>query len=198
MPRLRPVAVVCSALLIVAAATAAHVNAEVLRMAIDRPTALGFLRAAMPYTIEVGAAGLMQRFRLSNPRNLIFEKGQLRLSLDCAGAPIPFDGVVEPVLAISFDPRRGAWVVRAESLPVILTGIGTIQLDQFVKPFVLPVVVSTELDAGVKGLSIDLAIRALEILPDRIELRADMAFRPPEPPRAAPSGGPKGSIIPHP
>lgn len=184
MPCSRVIVQLCAALLTVAALAAAPASAEVLRLAIDRPTALGFLRAAMPYSVEVGAAGLTQRFRLSNPRGIVFEKGKLRLTLDCEGTPIPFDGVVEPVLAISFDPKVGAWIVRAESLPVTLAGIGTIHLDQFVKPFVLPVVVSTELDAGVKGLGVDLAIRALEILPDRIELRADMAFRPPEPPRA--------------
>ena len=168
-------AFLCSILVLSAAIPAA--SAESVVMTIDRPTALNFLRAATPYKVEVGAAGLSETLILFNPRELVFTGGKLRLKIDCRGEPIPLEAVLEPTLVIAFDRRLNAFVARVESLPIGLGALGTIQLDQYLEPFILPVTFSQTLETGLPGLTIDYLIRDVKVLDDRVEARADLVFR---------------------
>ena len=146
-------------------------------MTIDRPTTLNFLRAATPYKVEVGVTGLSETLTLYNPRELVFIGGRLRLKIDCKGEPIAVEAVLEPTMAITFDRRLNAFVARVESLPLKLGSLGTIQLDQYLEPFILPVSFSQTLEAGLPGLTIDYLIRDVKVLDDRLEARADLVFR---------------------
>lgn len=162
-------------------------RAESVVMAVDRPTALNFLRAATPYTIQVGAAGLTQRIILFNPRELRFEGGLIRLKVDCRGEPVDVRAVLEPTLEISFDRQQNAFVAKVRSLPLAIGGLGTVQLDSYLDPIVLPSSFSNTLEAGIPGLVIDTVVRELTVLEDRIEAKADLVFRknPPTPRTAA-------------
>ena len=179
-----PLALTLGAALALAASTA---RAESVVMAVDRPTALNFLRAATPYTIQVGTAGLSQRIILYNPRELRFEAGLIRLKVDCRGEPMDVRAVLEPTLEVSFDRQKNAFVAKVRSLPLSLGTLGTIQLDRYLDPIVLPSTFTNTLEAGIPGLVIDTVVRDLRVLEDRIEAKADLVFRknPPAPATAA-------------
>jgi len=159
--------------------------AESVVMTIDRPTTLNFFRAATPYKIDVGTAGLSETLTLYNPRELVFVDGRMRLKIDCRGEPIPVEAVLEPTMAVTFDRKLNAFVARVESLPVRLGAIGTIQLDQYLDPFILPVSFSQTLESGLPGLTIDYILRDVKVLDDRLEARADLVFRRTPPPKTS-------------
>lgn len=152
-------------------------------MTIDRPTTLSFMRAATPYTFDVNVAGFKQRLTLLNPRELRFEGGNIRVKVDCRGESMGVSAVLEPTLAVYFDRQKNAWVAKVQSLPLSLGALGTINLDQYLQPFVLPVSFSQTLEDGIPGLTIDYLIRDLKVLDERIEAKADLLFRrqPPHP-----------------
>ncbi|HET6372360.1 MAG TPA: hypothetical protein VFG76_03580 [Candidatus Polarisedimenticolia bacterium] len=162
---------------------AAPVRAESVLMTVDRPTMLNFLRAATPYSLEVSKAGFTETLILYNPRELRFEGGKIRLKIDCRGEVLPFSAVLEPTMSVSFDKTRNAFAAKVESLPVNLGAMGTIYLDQQIKPLLIPSAFSQTLQAGLPGLTIDTVVRDLKVLEDRIEARADLVFRkvPPAP-----------------
>ncbi|MGH2670900.1 MAG: hypothetical protein ACRDH5_17610, partial [bacterium] len=58
---------------------------------------------------------------------------------------------------------------------------GTVYLDQYLDPIVLPVSFSQTLESGVPGLTIDTVIRNVHVLEDRIEAKADLVFRKTQP-----------------
>ena len=155
--------------------------AESLTMSLDKPTALHFLRAATPYKLEVTKFGLTENFTFYNPRELRFEEGHIRLLIDCRAEPIIFETILEPTLSVSFDRMKNAFVVKVESLPVRIGRLGTINLDNYIDPVVIPVSFKHPLDIGVEGLSVETIIRGLKVHEDRIEAKADLIFRK-EPP----------------
>jgi hypothetical protein len=167
------------------AAVPASSFAQSVVMTVDRPTTLNFLRAATPYSFEVGATGLTESFTLLNPRELVFEGGRMRLKIDCRGEPIPFSAVLEPTLSVTFDRQLNAFVAKVQSLPIKLGPLGTVQLDQYLDPFVLPVSFTQTLEAVIPGLTIDYIIRDVRVLEDRLEARADLVFRKNPPARAS-------------
>ena len=173
----------CAALVLCAVISSAA--AESVIMTIDRATTLNFFRAATPYKIDVGAAGLSETLTLFNPRELVFAEGRMRLKIDCRGEPIPIEAVLEPTMIVTFDRKLNAFVARVESLPIGLGPLGTIQLDQYLEPFILPVSFSQTLESGVPGLTIDYLIREVKVLDDRIEARADLVFRKTPPPKSS-------------
>ncbi len=163
-------------------------RAESILMTVDRPTLLNFLRAATPYSLDVTKAGLTETLTLLNPRELRFETGKIRLKVDCRGEPVPFEGILEPTLAVYFDKARNAFVAKVESLPVSLGAMGTISLEQYLQPLTLPSAFSQTLETGVPGLTIDTLVRDVRVLEDRIEARADLLFRK-QPPAARTTTG---------
>ncbi|HEY3176339.1 MAG TPA: hypothetical protein VGK94_11350 [Candidatus Polarisedimenticolia bacterium] len=167
------------------AASTGHSFAQSVVMTVDRPTTLNFLRAATPYSFDAAAAGLTETFTLLNPRELVFEGGLMRIKVDCRGEPIPFAAVLEPTMSVTFDRQLNAFVAKVQSLPIRLGPLGTIQLDQYLDPFVLPVSFSQTLEAGIPGLTIDYLIRDVKVLEDRLEARADLVFRKNPPPKAS-------------
>ena len=163
-------------LLTAMATTVLPTPAESLTMSLDKPTALHFLRAATPYKLEVTKFGLTEKFTFYNPRELQFEKGNIRLLIDCRAEPIVFETILEPKLSISFDRMKNAFVVKVESLPVRIGRLGTINLDNYIDPVVIPVSFTHPLDI-VEGLTVETIIRRLKVLEDRIEAKADLIFR---------------------
>lgn len=176
-------AALCTVLVL--CAVISYAAAESVIMTIDRPTTLNFFRAATPYKIDVGAAGLSETLTLFNPRELVFAEGRIRLKIDCRGEPIPVEAVLEPTMIVTFDRKLNAFVARVESLPIRLGPLGTIQLDQYLEPFILPVSFSQTLESGVPGLTIDYLIREVKVLDDRLEARADLIFRKTPQPRSS-------------
>ncbi len=171
MKKLLAVATLCA----LAAVTGAR--AESVVMTLDRGTALNFLRAATPYRFEVTTAGFTETFTLFNPRELRFEQGRIRLKVDCRGEPIGVDAVLEPTLVLTFDRTKNAYVVKVESLPVTVGMFGTVYLDRYLDPIILPTAFSNTLEDGIPGLRIDTVIRQLKVLDDSIEARVDLVFR---------------------
>lgn len=157
-------------------------RAESVLMTMDRPTLLNFLRAATPYDIEVSKAGLTETLTLYNPRQLRFDDGKIHLKVDCRGAPIPVEAILEPTVKVYFDRSRNAFVAEIESLPVDLGIMGRIYLERFLDPIVIPAVFSQPLDLGIPGLTVETVVRQLRVTEDRIEARADLLFHktPPE------------------
>ncbi|HKY32729.1 MAG TPA: hypothetical protein VJV23_09355 [Candidatus Polarisedimenticolia bacterium] len=164
---------------------AATALAESAVMSVDKATALGFLRAASPYTFEAATAGLRERFTFSNPRELRFEQGAIRLKVDCRGETLGVSAVLEPTLTIQFDHRQNAFVARVQSLPATLGGLGTIHLDRFIQPVIIPSSFSNTFDEGIPGLTMSTVIRDLKVLEDRIEAKVDLVFRKAAPARPA-------------
>lgn len=175
-------------LLAMALAASPLARAESVTMSVDRPTTLNFMRAATPYTISVTAAGLTERFTLFNPRELRFEGGKIRLKVDCRGEPLGVNAELEPTLTVYFDRSKNAFVAKVQTLPVKIATLGTINLDQYIQPIVLPVSFSQTLEAGIPGLTIDYVIRDLKVLDERIEAKADLVFRRQAPATATISG----------
>jgi len=173
MQRVLQAAVLASAL----GLSATTARAESVTMTIDRLTTLNFMRAATPYSVDVNVAGFTQRLTLLNPRELRFEGGNIRLKVDCRGEQAGVSAVLEPTLVIYFDRQKNAFVAKVQSLPLSLGALGTINLDQYLQPFVLPVSFSQTLQDGIPGLTIDYVIRDLKVLDDRIQAKADLAFR---------------------
>ena len=170
-------------------AAGATPRAESVTMTIDRPTALHFLRAATPYSFEVTKMGFTEIFTLYHPRDLRFDGGKIRLTVDCRGEPIGFHAELEPTLSVYFDRQKNAFVVKVESLPIKLGALGTIRLDEYLDPVEIPMSFSSPVNIGIPGLSIDTIIRELNVLEDRIEAKADLVFRK-EPPPAATAAQP--------
>jgi len=171
MKKLLAVATLC----ILSAAPGAR--AESVVMTVNRTTALNFLRAATPYRFDVTTAGFTETFTLFNPRELRFEQGRILLKVDCRGEPIGVDAVLEPTLLLTFDRAQNAYVAKVLSLPVSVGGVGTIYLDRYIDPIILPTAFSNTLEDGIPGLTIDTVIREIKVLDDRIETRADLVFR---------------------
>src|SRR5438093_2058246 len=140
-PPLSPIAA-SAVLLIMTLASAPAAHAESITMSVDRVTTLNFMRAATPYAFEVSAAGFTERLTLFNPRELRFEAGKIRLKVDCRGEPVAVTAELEPTLVIYFDHEKNAFVAKAQSLPVKVGALGTINLDQYLQPFDLPVAFS--------------------------------------------------------
>lgn len=160
----------------VLALAAAPVRAESIVLTIDRATLLNFTKAATPYSFEVGKAGLSETLSLSNPREMQFENGRIRLRVDCTGQPIPFFAELVPTVSVAFDRQKNAFVATVESLPVKIGALGTIDLKKYIDPIEIPVTFAAPVDAVAPGLIVDTIIRDLKVLPDRIEARADLLF----------------------
>ena len=192
LPRLRTIltrtVVTTLAVFTFAASVPTALRAESATLTIDRVTTLNFMRAATPYTFEIVAAGFTERFTLFNPRELRFEAGKVRLKVDCRGEPMGVNAELEPTLIVYFDHQKNAFVAKVQSLPVKMGALGTINLDQYLQPFVLPVSFSQTLDEGIPGLTIEYLIRDLLVLDEKIEAKADLVFHKQAPHPAASSG----------
>jgi len=162
---------------LVCALQASAALAESVVLNVSRNTALSFMRAATPYTLQVETAGFQARFTLYNPRQLRFEKGKIRLTVDCRGEPFGVNAVLEPTINVYFDHVRNAYMAKVEELPVTVASLGTVRLDQFLDPIVLPVAFTQEVDVGVPGMVVDTVIREIKVLDESIEARADLVFR---------------------
>ncbi|MFQ5701111.1 MAG: hypothetical protein ACE5HU_04635 [Acidobacteriota bacterium] len=157
-------------------------RAESLTLSVDRATTLRFLRAATPYSIDVSKLGITETLTFYHPRELRFEDGHVRLRVDCRGAPIAFSAELAPTMSIRFDHLKNAFVAKVETMPVRIAGLGTILLDEYMEPIVIPVTFSSPLDIGVPGLSVATIVRGLSVLEDRIEAKVDLVFHKEETP----------------
>ena len=166
---------VCLAAAVTACGTVA--SAESATMSVDRVTVLSVLRAATPYTFEITTAGMKQRLTFVNPRELRFEQGKAKFRVDVRGEPVPVSAVLEPTMSLRFDNQRGAFVAQVESLPLSLAGMGTMRLDRYIDPIVVPSSFSSPFNEKVPGVTVDTFVRDLKILDDRVEAKVDLIFR---------------------
>jgi hypothetical protein len=153
-------------------------SAESATMSVDRATVLSFMRAATPYSFDLTTAGMTERLTFLNPRELRFEQGKARFKVDVRGEPVPVSAVLEPTMSLRFDNQRGAFVAQVESLPISLPGMGTMRLDRYIDPIVVPTSFTNAFfDEKLPGLTVDTLVRDLKILDDRVEAKVDLIFR---------------------
>ena len=159
------------------ALAASPARAESVVLTIDRATLLNFAKAATPYSFDVGKSGITETLSLSNPREMQFVNGHIRLRVDCTGEPIPFFAELVPTVSLTFDRAKNAFVATVESMPVKIAPLGTIDLKKYINPIEIPVNFAAPVDSVAPGLIVDTVIRNLKVLEDRIEARADLVFR---------------------
>jgi len=159
------------------ALAASPAQAESVVLTIDRATLLNFAKAATPYSFDVSKAGVTQTLSLSNPRDMQFVNGRVRLRVDCTGEPLPFFAELVPTVSLTFDRTKNAFIATIESMPVKLGMLGTIDLKKYIAPVEIPVNFAAPVDSVAPGLVVDTVIRNLKVLDDRIEARADLVFR---------------------
>jgi hypothetical protein len=143
-----------------------------------RPEAVEkLIAAAVPYDLILNAGVFEETVRLSNPRNLKFFAGGVRLQLTATGSPVAFSTTVEPVIRLEKEAATGIHRVRIESLPVRIGLAGTYDLAAFIP--VIPIERVTEhlLETKEKDIPMQLEVREIRIEPDGIEILMQTSFR---------------------
>lgn len=159
---------------------------------VDAAAVQSFLRAVTPYDVVVGQKDIQEVLTLFNPRDVRFEKGKVRLKLDCRGAPIPIEMVLDIAIGVKWDEEQRAWMAYLASLPVTVPLFGTFDLAKYIDPYPIPQTFSQPAGNDEVQFSIDGLLKSLKILDDKILVEADLTFRniaPPEiiRPEAAPA-----------
>ena len=179
LPRAAGIAVAAA---LAALATPAAVAGE-STFSVDPPAVESFLKAVTPYELEVGKGGLVEKLVLSNPREVRFEKGAVRLKLDVRGDPFPIEMVLQPAITVAWDEKAHAWMARISSFPIEVPVFGTFDLAKYLAPY--PIAQTFSQPAGNDNVtfSIDGRLSSLKILDDRILVVADLTFRAVPPPQ---------------
>lgn len=178
-----------AALALMAAAllgSAAPAVAGTVTFTLDPPALESFLRAVTPYEVVIGKHGLSETLTLSNPREVRFANGGVRLRLDYRGTPIPVEDVMDVSLSIQWSEVRKAFEARVSSLPLRIPAFGTIDLAEHLRPFIIPSVFSQVAGDGAQAMGIDGKLLSLRVLDTMIQASADITFRRPAPPAAPP------------
>lgn len=173
---------------------AAPAAAGTTTFAVDAPTLQSLLRAVTPYDIVIGQGGLSETLTLSNPRDVRFQNGKIRLRLDCRGTPFPLEEVLEPAITVRYNEAKRAWEMKVEELPLKVGMLGTVDLADYVRPVKIPSEFSQPAGEGPESLTIDGRILGLKVLDAKIEVTADVTFRPgPRPTASVPATSPGSS-----
>jgi hypothetical protein len=170
---------------LVCAATAAA-TAGTVTFTLDPPALESFLRAITPYEVVIGKHGLSETLTLSNPRDVSFAAGGVKLKVDYRGTPLPVEDVLQVSLILQWSEVKKSYEARIASLPVSLPALGTIDLAQHLRPFTIPTVFSEVAGEGSQAMGIEGKILSIKILDTMIQASADVTFRKPAPPAAAP------------
>jgi len=191
----RRAAVAAAIVLASALGAATRIEAGAVSFSVDAATLQSYLLAATPYDIVVGKKGLSETLTLSSPREVRFEKGAVRLKIDCRGTPIAVEEVLDLTLSVKWNETKKNFEARIETLPVRIPVLGTIDLAEYLRPFAIPSVFSESL-AGESTLGIAGKITSLRVLDTMIQVGADITFHrvpPPKAPSATASPAPASS-----
>jgi len=168
-------------------AAAAPARGGTVTFTLDPPALESFLRAITPYEVVIGKHGLSETLTLSNPRDVRFAGGGVKLKLDYRGTPIPVEDVMEVSLTLQWSEVKKSYEARIASLPMSLPALGTVDLAQHLRPFTIPSVFSQVAGEGAEAMGIEGKILSLRILDTMIQASADVTFRKPAPPAAGAS-----------
>ncbi len=170
------------------------VGAGTVTFTLDAPTLHSFLLAVTPYDVVVGKKGLSETVTLSNPRDVRFAGGAVRLRLDCKGTPLPIEEVIDFALGIRWNEVKRTFEARVETLPMKIPVLGSIDLAEYLRPITIPGAFSQSTGEGEQALGLEWKITSLRILDTMIQVGADLIFRrPAPPPPPAPSPTPATS-----
>lgn len=152
-------------------------TAGTVTFTLDPPTLQSLLRAVTPYEVVIGKKGISETLTLSNPRDVRFEGGKIRVRIDCRGTPLPIEDVLEPAMSIQWNDTKKVYEAKIESLSVSIPAFGTYDLAQYVRPIEIPQVFSQLAGQGEEFLSVDGKILSLKVLDAMIQVSADVTFR---------------------
>jgi hypothetical protein len=142
---------------------------------VDAATLQSYLLAVTPYEVVVGKKGLSETLTLSNPREVRFAGGVVRLKMDVRGTPLAVEDVLDIALSVRWNEVKQAFEAKIESLPVQIPIFGTVNLAEYLRPFAIPSTfsepVGEESPFGISG-----RITSLKVLDMAIQVAADITF----------------------
>jgi hypothetical protein len=156
---------------------AAPAAAGATSFTVDAATVQSFLQAVTPYDFVVGKGGLSETLTLSNPREVRFEKGRVRLRLDVRGTPFPLELVLEPTLTVGWNEEIKAFEARIESLPLEIPAFGTVDIAKYLEAYPIPERFHQPAGDEKVDFMIEGRIHSLRILDKMIHVGADLSFR---------------------
>jgi len=139
---------------------------------------LDLLKAATPYTFNVGNAYLKVDLTFSEPRDLRLLDSKATLKVRLKGNTLPVDQILSPVFTLRHDEAQNKYFVVVSSLPVQLPGIGSIDLKDSLPRFEMPELVEDLWRFSDRPVALNLDIHRIAVLDHRIEIGADVVFTP--------------------
>jgi hypothetical protein len=149
-----------------------------VRFTIGEAALLDLIKAATPYTFNVGNAYLRVDLTLSEPRDLRLLDSKATLKVRLKGSTLPVDQILSPVFTLRHDEALNKYFVVVSSLPVQLPGIGSIDLKDSLPRFEMPELVEDLWRFSDRPVALNLDIQRIAVLDHRIEIGADVVFTP--------------------
>ena len=152
-----------------------------VRFTITEAALLEWLKAATPYTVSVGNQVLKIDLTLSDPKDLRLQDSKASFQVRLKGTTIPVDQVVAPVFRLRHDDSLNKYFVVISSLPVLLPGLGTVDLKDSFPKFELPELIQDIWRFSDRPVAVNLDIRRIAVLDHAIEIGANVIFTPATP-----------------
>jgi len=149
-----------------------------VRFTIGEAALLDLLKAATPYTFNVGNAYLKVDLTLSEPRDLRLLDSKATLKVRLKGSTLPVDQILSPVFTLRHDEALNKYFVVVSSLPVQLPGLGSIDLKDSLPRFEMPELIEDLWRFSDRPVALNLDIQRIVVLDHRIEIGADVVFTP--------------------
>lgn len=156
-----------------------------LRIQISPAVIEKLLAAAVPYDLTLDVGLFEEVIRLSEPRNLEFFAGGIRLEMLATGSPIGFSATIHPVIRLERGAGSRQYLVRVESLPVDLGLAGTFDLALAIPPFPIKTLSEFFLSSPDKEIPMEMEILQIQVDRQGIELLMRTRF-----PSGDPTAGP--------
>lgn len=147
-----------------------------LKIQISSAAVEKLVAAAVPYDLTLDVGLFEEVVRLSEPRNLEFFAGGIRLEMLATGSPIGFTATLQPVIRLERDAASGQYLVRVESLPVDLGLAGTFDLALAIPPFPIKTLSEFFLSMPAKEIPMEMEILKIEVRREGIELLMGTRF----------------------
>jgi hypothetical protein len=180
MRRIGPVvsALALGAVLIAAAPAAPPEPADhsPLQFRIAEPVLIDWLRAVTPFTVTVGKPPLATDLIFSDPADLVLKAGEARFKVRVRGRPLPVDQMLEPVVAVRYEPESRRYLLVVSSLPVQLPGLGTVDIRSYFPRLEIPALLENLWRSDERPYGLNLTIRRVRILDHAIEVGAEARF----------------------
>lgn len=155
-----------------------------VRITVQEPALLDFLRASTPQTVTVGSSLMSTELTLLDPSDLVLTGGKATFKIRVKSRSIALDQVVSPVVSIDRDPRTDQYYGVVSSLPLQIPGAGKIDLRDFLPRIEIPAVIDNPWPVADRTLAVRLRIRKIAILEHQLEVGADVDLSPAVPARA--------------